>query len=86
MVTHDANLVIGSDSEEVIVVNRNGADRPNANGQAFNYATGSLENTKKKKKGKNRDTLSSQGIREHCCEILDGGEEAFQKRQSKYNI
>ena len=84
MVTHDANLVIGSDSEEVIVVNRNGADRPNTNGQFFNYATGSLENTKKK--GKNGDTLSSQGIREHCCEILDGGEEAFQKRQSKYNI
>lgn len=86
MVTHDANLVIGSDSEEVIVVNRHGADRPNANGQFFNYATGSLENTKKKKKGNNCDTLSSQGIREHCCEILDGGEEAFQKRQSKYNI
>ena len=84
MVTHDANLVIGSDSEEVIVVNRNGADRPNANDQFFNYATGSLENTKKK--GNNGDTLSSQGIREHCCEILDGGEEAFQKRQSKYNI
>ena len=84
MVTHDANLVIGSDSEEVIVVNRNGADRPNANGQFFNYATGSLENTKKK--GNNGDTLTSQGIREHCCEILDGGEEAFQKRQSKYNI
>ncbi|WP_315311307.1 TrlF family AAA-like ATPase [Rothia dentocariosa] len=84
MVTHDANLVIGSDSEEVIVVNRNGADRPNANGQFFNYATGSLENTKKKEDI--GDTLSSQGIREHCCEILDGGEEAFQKRQSKYNI
>ena len=84
MVTHDANLVIGSDSEEVIVVNRNGADRPNADGKFFNYATGSLENTKKK--GNNCDTLSSQGIREHCCEILDGGEEAFQKRQSKYNI
>lgn len=84
MVTHDANLVIGSDSEEVIVVNRHGADRPNANGKFFNYATGSLENTKKK--GNNCDTLSSQGIREHCCEILDGGEEAFQKRQSKYNI
>lgn len=84
MVTHDANLVIGSDSEEVIVVNRNGVDRPNTNGQFFNYATGSLENTKKK--GNNCDTLSSQGIRDHCCEILDGGEEAFQKRQSKYNI
>jgi len=26
------------------------------------------------------------GIREHACEILDGGEEAFRKRQEKYKI
>ena len=26
------------------------------------------------------------GIREHACEILDGGEEAFQKRREKYKI
>ena len=32
------------------------------------------------------ETLLSQGVREHCCVILDGGEEAFAKRKSKYNI
>jgi hypothetical protein len=26
------------------------------------------------------------GIREHACEILDGGVEAFRKRQEKYKI
>jgi hypothetical protein len=32
------------------------------------------------------DTLASQGICEHACEILDGGEQAFEKRNNKYNI
>jgi len=30
--------------------------------------------------------LSSCGIREHACEILDGGEEAFEKRKEKYRL
>lgn len=28
----------------------------------------------------------SAAIREHACEILDGGEEAFRKRREKYKI
>lgn len=85
MVSHDANMVVGSDSEEVIVVNRDGGDQKNEDGKYFNYLSGSLENTMMFNHKMN-DTLKSQGIREHCCVILDGGEEAFAKRKSKYNI
>src|SRR5690606_16318430 len=48
MVTHNANLVIGSDSEQVVVANRNGNDRRNEDGKEFNYLSGSLEHTQEK--------------------------------------
>ena len=85
MVSHNANLVIGADSEQVIVANRNGTDRKNADGKQFNYLTGSLELCGDKDKDC-KDTLLSQGIREHTCEILDGGKAAFEQRKNKYNI
>ncbi len=85
MVSHNANLVIGADSEQIIVANRNGDDRKNADGKQFNYLTGSIENTKEKDK-KHKDTLKAQGIREHACEILEGGRIAFEQRRNKYNI
>jgi len=85
MVSHDANLVIGSDSEQVIVANRYGTDRENVDGKQFNYLTGSLEYSQKKDKDC-KDTLRSQGIREHSCDILDGGKIAFIQRKNKYNI
>jgi len=85
MVSHNANLVIGADSEQVIIANRHGRDRENADKKQFNYLTGSLEFSQKKDKNCN-DTLKSQGVREHACEILDGGKIAFEKRKNKYNI
>jgi len=85
MVSHNANLVIGSDSEQVIVANRHGTDRKNADERQFNYLTGSLEYTIKKDENCN-DTLTSQGVCEHSCEILDGGKIAFEQRKNKYNI
>lgn len=85
MVSHDANMVVGSDSEEVIIVNRHGKDRKNKDGRYFDYLSGSLENTMLFDDSI-EVTLLSQGVREHCCVILDGGEEAFAKRKSKYNI
>lgn len=84
MVSHNANLVIGADSEQVIVANRNGNDRKNEDGKQFNYLTGSLEFTRGKISCV--DTLKSQGVCEHACEILDGGEQAFKNRNNKYNI
>ncbi len=85
MVSHNANLVIGSDSEQVIVANRDGTDRKNADDKQFNYFTGSLEHSKTWDSSC-ADTLQSQGIREHSCLILDGGELAFEKRKNKYNL
>lgn len=85
MVTHNANLAIGADSEEIIVANRNGDDLPNENGQMFAYLTGSLEYSKPKNNSI-KFILASAGIREHACKILDGGIDAFQKRKSKYRI
>jgi len=85
MVSHDANLVIGADSEELVVANRHGADRPNAGARMFEYLTGSLEHSQALNP-KSATVLGRFGIREHACEILDGGESAFQKRRDKYKI
>ncbi|MCX6565126.1 MAG: hypothetical protein NTW38_01665 [Candidatus Aminicenantes bacterium] len=85
MVSHNANLVIEADSEQIIVANRYGSDRKNTDGKQFNYLTGSIENTKERDE-KCEDTLKAQGIREHACDILDGGEVAFEHRRNKYNL
>lgn len=84
MVSHNANLVIGADSEQVIVANRHGVDRQNAGAQAFDYFTGSLEYTRPRTES--LIVFDVGGIREHACDILDGGEDAFRKRKEKYNI
>lgn len=84
MVTHNANLVVGADAELVLVANRHGDDRPNENGRTFEYISGGLESSKEDQHA--RFELDRLGIREHVVEILDGGEEAFKKRQEKYKL
>lgn len=85
MVSHNANLVIGADSELVIVANRHGDDRKNKHARTFEYFTGALEHSQPLNKS-SATALGRFGVREHACEILDGGEEAFQKRRNKYKI
>jgi len=85
MVSHNANLVIGADSEQIIVANRHGQDRKNPGGQLFAYRSGSLEHSQPKDETA-ECVLDSCGIREHACELLDGGEEAFRKRKAKYKL
>lgn len=84
MVSHNANLVIGADSEQIIVANKHGDDRKNINNQMFDYYSGSIECTRPRTAHKH--VLEACGIREHACDILDGGEEAFEKRKNKYRI
>lgn len=84
MVSHNANLVVGADSEQVVVANRHADDNPNKDGQEFDYLTGSLEQSDTDTSG--ATALEEGGIREHACRILDGGEIAFQKRRDKYKI
>ena len=43
LVTHNPNIVVGADSEEVIVANQNGKNAPNDRGIKFQYVHGSLE-------------------------------------------
>jgi hypothetical protein len=85
MVSHNANLVIGSDSEQLIIANRNGNDRKNEDGKQFNYLTGSLEFTHDYDEAC-EDTLKAQGVCEHACSILDGGKAAFQNRKNRYHV
>lgn len=85
MVSHNANLVIGSDSEQVIVANQHGEDRKNTGARQLDYISGALEYSKHRD-DKCPTILQSRGIREHACDILDGGESAFQKRKNKYNL
>lgn len=84
MVSHNANLVIGADSEQIIVANKHADNQKNKDNCMFGYLTGALESSKPKTEAD--FTLDTCGIREHACEILDGGEEAFEKRKYKYRI
>jgi hypothetical protein len=61
IVTHNANLVVNADAEQVIVAS-------NIDGK-LNYSSGSLEDNE---------------INSKICQILEGGEIAFEKRRRKY--
>ncbi|EGQ7873763.1 hypothetical protein H8Q54_004662 [Vibrio parahaemolyticus] len=85
LVTHNPNVVVSADAEQVIVANQNDVKLQNKSGMKFQYVSGGIEHTKPK------DTkcdvfLYSQGIREHICEVLEGGNEAFRKREQKYQL
>ena len=51
----------------------------------FQYINGALEDTKQRDEN-SEYILSSQGIREHICDILEGGRIAFEKREQKYGF
>ena len=82
IVSHNSNLVVSTDSENIIVAHQNSltSQRPK-----FEYVNGPLENTFIDNNPE-KHILKKQGIREHVCEILEGGVEAFKKREEKYNI
>lgn len=88
VVTHNANIVVGSDAEEVIVANQDGADCENRL-KRFEYRSGSIENdcpALKPDKTIEDGILSKQGIQQHICDILEGGIKAFEKRKNKYRF
>ena len=61
--THNANLVVNTDAEQIIIAEP-------TNGK-LSYKIGSLENM---------------DIRESIKRILEGGDEAFRKREEKYGL
>ena len=84
LVTHNANLVVSTDAECVIVAHQYGPGEQPAEGTQFEYRGGALEHSAPRVDGPS--VLRSQGTREHVCEILEGGEEAFINRQQKYEF
>ena len=84
VVTHNANVVLGADSEEVIVANQNGKNSPNKKFR-FEYRSGSIEDDLPEESGRT-DTLGKQGIQQQICDILEGGKSAFDLRKHKYRI
>lgn len=86
IVSHNANLVVATDTENIIVANQKGQSDGSSGGTyRFEYVNGSLEHTKVKDE-KILSILQSQGIREHVCDILEGGDIAFKQREKKYAI
>ncbi len=84
IVTHNPNIVVSGDAENIIVANQQSDSYPNQNGKKFDYINGALENH-------NNDStsefiLQKYSIRKHVCDILEGGEDAFIKRENKYSI
>jgi ABC-type lipoprotein export system ATPase subunit len=71
LITHNPNLVVNADSEQIIVATcvRRDDDLP-----YITYVSGSLENTAE----------DGNGIREQTCRILEGGTAAFRKRELRY--
>ena len=84
VVTHNPNVVVGADAENVIVANQHSNIEKNEDEMKFQYVNGSLENTRAYNKNCEY-ILCSQGIREHIFDVLEGGKEAFAKREQKYN-
>lgn len=81
--THNPNLVVGADSECVIVANQSGDKSENKTYQ-FEYVQGALENTFLDETS--QYVLEQRGIQEHVCDILEGGKIAFEQRKKKYNF
>ena len=73
LITHNPNLVVNADSEQVIVAT---AIRREIGFPYITYQSGSLEN----------NTPVDQGIRQHVCRILEGGSDAFRKRERRYAL
>lgn len=85
LVSHNSNVVVSADAENIIVANQEGINNKNENGVKFQYTNGALENTQQRDET-SAYILSSQGIREHICDILEGGRVAFKKREQKYGF
>ena len=73
LITHNPNLVVNADSEQVIVAT---AERRENGLPHISYNSGSLEN----------NAPEAQGIRQKVCRILEGGSDAFRKLEMRYSL
>jgi len=86
VVTHNANIVVNADAENIIIANQKGQnDTESTSEYHFDYTNGAIENSKQIDKNET-DLLKSMGVREHIAEIVEGGKEAFILREKKYRF
>jgi len=71
VITHNPNLVVNSDSEQIIIAT---AEKQDNGLPVISYATGALEDN------------TATGTRSQVCNILEGGDVAFRKRERRYAI
>ena len=71
LITHNPNLVVNTDAEQIIVASYEGERNPR-----IMYQSGALEES----------CMSPPGVREQVCAILEGGSEAFLRREEKYSF
>ena len=86
--THNANIVLGGDAELVLIANQGGKNSPNK-AYRFEYRGGSIENNTPVYDEQGNicnGILNAKGIQTHICEILEGGERAFDLRKNKYRF
>lgn len=84
IVTHNANIALGADAEELIIANQHGAGNKNRSAK-FEYRSGAIENNIQDKK-QSEYYLDQCSIQEHACRILEGGREALERRRKKYQL
>lgn len=86
IVTHNPNVVVNADAENVIIANQKGQnDIETSSPYQFDYCNGSLEHTFAYNPDE-KNILLSMGTREHIAEIVEGGKEAFKSRERKYGF
>jgi hypothetical protein len=73
LITHNPNLIVNGDSEQIIIAT---AERRADGLPHIVYRAGALENTRE----------DGTGIREQVCRILEGGTDAFRKRERRYSL
>lgn len=87
VVTHNANVVLGADAEEVIIANQDSKNSPNYS-RRFEYRSGAIENDEKltdENENVIPGILNQSGIQTQICDILEGGKSAFELRKNKYS-
>ena len=72
--------MVNTDAEQIIVSNYNGKRTPR-----LEYESGSLEDQARQMPNVAVEQFED-GIIEQVCNILEGGEKAFDKRKKKYQI
>ncbi|ROI06706.1 hypothetical protein EGI16_02030 [Chryseobacterium sp. G0240] len=86
VVTHNANIVVNSDAENVIVANQKGQNDVESSSEfLFDYINGAIENSSPINK-EEKNLLKSMGTREHIADIVEGGKDAFILREKRYRF